>query len=177
MDTRFVKRIVAFVYAMIMLFIAGLGFCYTNESNDYFRENSVYINDYWKVNGKFISFPYSDDETFTISNTLPLVYGDQLLIIKSYYKSFTVSIDGTEILESRKNMLLGHETYVGKKEIWIPLSPEYSNKQIDIRITPQRSLYGSEITEAFISTRSAYCISQLKNNIPSVILFLLLQAF
>ncbi len=172
MDSSYVKRIIAFSYALIILFFVGLGFCYSNETNDFFRENSIYFNDYWKIDGKYITFPYSNDETYTINNTLPTVFGDQLLILRCYYESFSVSIDGTEILESRKNILFGHETNVGKKEIWIPLAVDYTGKKIEVTITPQKSLYGSELNEAFISTRSAYCISQLKSNIPSVILFI-----
>ena len=173
MDTRFRRRIIAFTYILIILLFIGLGFCYSNESNDYFRENSVTLNDYWKIDGKYISFPFSSDDTFTINNTLPTVFGDQLLVIRCYYKKYSVSIDGIEVLESRNNVLFGHNTDAGKKEIWIPLEVDYTDKKIEVTITPQKSLYGCELTEAFVTTRSAYCISQLKNNIPSVVLFIL----
>lgn len=173
MDTRFRRRIIAFAYILIILLFIGLGFCYSNESNNYYRENSVSLNDYWKIDGKYITFPFSSDETFTINNTLPIVYGDQLLIIRCYYKAFSVFIDGTEVLESRNNVLFGHNTDVGKKEIWIPLEYEYTGKKVEVKITPQESLYGAELTEAFVTTRSAYVIAQLRNNVPSVVLFIL----
>ena len=173
MDTRFRRRIIAFAYILIILLFIGLGFCFSNESNNYYRENSVSLNDYWKIDDKYITFPFSSDETFTINNTLPIVYGDQLLVIRCYYKAFSVFIDGTEVLESRNNVLFGHNTDVGKKEIWVPLEYEYSGKKVEVKITPQESLYGAELTEAFVTTRSAYVIAQLRSNVPSVVLFIL----
>ncbi|AOZ96995.1 GGDEF domain-containing protein [Butyrivibrio hungatei] len=173
MDFNFVRRLIAFAYTLLLLLFIGLGFCYTNETNDYFRENSMIFNDYWKVDGKIITFPYSNNNEFTISNTLPLVYGDQLLIIRCYYEDFTAIINGEEIVESRPTTLFGISTNVGKKEIWIPLRNDYTNKEVSVRIKMQSSIYGSELTEAFITTRSAYGISQLKKNVPSVVLFVL----
>ncbi|MCR4758067.1 MAG: GGDEF domain-containing protein [Butyrivibrio sp.] len=173
MNFSLFRRLCAFAYTLILLLFIGLGFCYTNETNAYFRENSITFNDYWKVDGKIITFPYSNNTEFTINNTLPVVYGDQLLILRCYYEDFTAMIDGNEILESRETKLFGVPTTVGKKEIWIPLYSDYSGKDISIRINMQSSIYGSEITEAFITTRSAYGISQLKKNVPSVVLFIL----
>ena len=171
MDLRFLRRVTAFAFTLIMLLFIGLGFCYSNESNDYYRENSMTFNDYWKVNGKIIT--YSNSEEFVMSNTLPTVYGDQLLIIRCYYKDFVAYIDGEEIMESRDNVFLGHKTDVGKKEIWIPLEYAYTGKEVSIKVNMQESLYGSEVTQAFIVTRSSYGILQLKESVPSVIMFII----
>ncbi len=173
MNYGLMRRIIGFAYTLIILLFIGLGFCYSNETNSYYRENASRFDDYWTVDGKIITFPYSNHEEFTMSNTLPTVYGDQILVLRCYYEHFTVSIDGTEILEDRSNKLFGHETNVGKKEIWIPLSADFSGKTISIKLNMQKALYGSELTEGFITTRSGYGIMQMKGNVPSIVLFVL----
>ena len=171
MDWAFVRRLISLIYVSIILVFVGLGFCYSNETNDELRENMVYFDTYWNIDGKIITFPYSNHDEFTMSNTLPTVYGDQMLVLRAYYEYYEVYIDGQLILESRDNSLFDHTTNIGKKEIWIPLQAEYTGQKISIKINLQESLYGSEMTECIISTRSAYAITQLKKNIPSVILF------
>ncbi len=173
MNYGLMRRIIGFAYTLIILLFIGLGFCYSNETNSYYRENASRFDDYWTVDGKIITFPYSNHEEFTMSNTLPTVYGDQILVLRCYYEHFTVSIDGTEILEDRSNKLFGHETNVGKKEIWIPLSADFSGKTISIKLNMQKALYGSELKEGFITTRSGYGIMQMKDNVPSIVLFVL----
>ena len=171
MNTALIRKIIAFIYTLIMLLFIGLGFLYTNETTNEYRENTLVFDDYWKVDDKYVLLPYSSDSDYTIENTLPTVYGDQLLIMRADYNTFQVSIDGEPILEPPENVLFGRTTNVGKKEIWIPLKAEYSNKDISITISPQKALFRSQLTEVIISTRSAYGILQLKNSVPSVILF------
>ena len=171
MDWQFIRRLVSFIYVAIILTFVGIGFCYSNETNDELRENMVYFDNFWNIDGKIITFPYSNHEEFTMSNTLPTVYGDQLLILRAYYQDYEVYINNDLILESRSNRLFGVSTDIGKKEIWIPLQAEYTGQKISIKLNLQESIYGSEMTECIISTRSAYAITQLKKNIPSAILF------
>ena len=171
MEWAFWRRIIAFVYTLILLLFIGIGFCYSNDTSDEYRENSVLFSDYWKVDGKIITFPYKNDAPFTMTNTLPTVYGDQFFVLRCYYDTFTVRVNGEVILENRDNTFFGVRTTVGQKEIWIPLKASYSGADISIDITMQKSLYGSEITEGFITTRSAYGINALKANVLAVILF------
>ena len=173
MNYGLMRRIIGFTYTLIILLFIGLGFCYSNETNSYYRENASRFDDYWTVDGKIITFPYSNHEEFTMSNTLPTVYGDQILVLRCYYDDYVVAIDGKEILESRPNKLFGVETNVGKKEIWVPLSSDYSGKTISIKLNMQKALYGSELTESFLTTRSGYGITQMKSNVPSIVLFVL----
>lgn len=171
MDLSFIRRLVAFIYTLILLLFIGFGFCYSNEVKYEYRENTVYFSNYWKVNGRVITFPYENHEEFTMTNTLPTVYGDQMLVLRVYYDSFEVAIDGEVILESRDNLLFGHKTNIGQKEIWIPLEYSYTGCDISVTIDLQDSLYGSQLTEGFITTRSSYGIRQMQQNIPSIILF------
>ncbi len=171
MDWQFIRRLVSFIYVAIILTFVGIGFCYSNETNDELRENMVYFDNFWNIDGKIITFPYSNHEEFTMSNTLPTVYGDQLLILRAYYQDYEVYINDDLILESRSNRLFGVSTDVGKKEIWVPLQDDYTGQKISIKLNLQEYLFGSELTECIISTRSAYAITQLKKNMPSTILF------
>lgn len=171
MDFSFFRKVIAFIFAVIMLLFIGFGFLYSNDTNDEFRENTMVFNDFWRIDGKIITFPYGDSEEFTLENTLPQVYGDQMLVLRVYYDYFEASVDGNTIIESRSNTLFGHETIVGKKEIWIPLDYTYTGSTISVKIDMQSSLYGSQITEAFITTRSAYAVMQMSQNIPSLVVF------
>ncbi|MCR5415401.1 MAG: GGDEF domain-containing protein [Pseudobutyrivibrio sp.] len=175
MDWGLFRRVVAFAYAFTIFIFIGLGFSYSNEMGSDYCENTIIYNKGWKIDDRIITFPYGDDEVFTISNELPLVFGDQLLIIRAYYEDFEAEIDGKIIGEDRVNTLFGNETLIGNKEIWIPLQREYTGKTINIKIKMQKSLYGAEITDALITTRSAYAVASLKANIPSLILFIFLS--
>lgn len=179
MDWQFIRRLVSFIYVAIILTFVGIGFCYSNETNDELRENMVYFDNFWNIDGKIITFPYSNHEEFTMSNTLPTVYGDQLLILRAYYQDYEVYINNDLILESRSNRLFGVSTDIGKKEIWVPLQADYTGQKISIKLNLQESLYGSELTECIISTRSAYAITQLKKiyHLQSYLLYLQLPEY
>lgn len=172
MDLSFVRRLVAFVYTLILLLFIGLGFCYTNELNDDLRENTLSFSNYWKDNGRIVSLPYSNDGMVELENTLPTVYGDQILVLRVYYESFEITIDDNVVFENSDHYLFGHKSYVGNKEIWIPLEYSFSGKDIKIKIDLQDSIYGTQLTDAFLTTRSAYGIDQMKRNVPSMIIFI-----
>jgi len=173
MDLGFVRRIIAFVYITLMLLFITLGFGYSNDSGSYYRENSMYFSEYWRVDDKVITFPYSNENEIILTNTLPVVYGDQLLVIRAFYEDFTAYIDGVEVTESRDNTLFNISTDVGKKEIWIPLEHDYSGHEISVKVKLQNALYRNEISEAYITTRSAYGINSLISNAPTMFLFVL----
>ncbi len=173
MDFTFFRRIIGAVYTLIILIFIGLGFCYSNELNNEYRENTLYFSGFWTEDGKIIQFPYSAGKEVEIENVLPVVYGDQMLVVRAYYEDFQVILNNQVVYESKDRVLFGHKTNVGNKEIWIPLDHDYSNQNIKIKITLQDSLYGSEITEALLTTRSAYGILQMEKNVPSIVLFII----
>ncbi|MCR4901226.1 MAG: GGDEF domain-containing protein [Butyrivibrio sp.] len=173
MERSVFRKLFVIFYILIILIFVGLGFCYTNEAGDQLYENLQDLNSGWTVNGESITFPYVNKDNFVISNTLPQVYGDQILVIKSYFDYFEAYIDGELIIASEDSKLFDIGTDVGNKEIWIPLEADYSNKEITVRIIPQKSLYTLELAGAFITTRSAYSLIQLRSNVPSVVLFIL----
>ncbi len=171
MDWSFWRRIITTVYVCAILVVVALGFCYSNEIGDFYRENNMIFSDYWKVDGMSITFPYTHEGEFTLVNELPDIYSDQLLIIKTYYDSYEARVDGKVIATSRPHKFMGNMTTVGQKEIWIPLKYEYSGKNIEVTLKLQKSLYGSEVNDALISTRSGYAINVLKNSVAAVIIY------
>ena len=173
MDLSYFRRIVAFAYTLVILMFIIIGFCYSNDINDEFRENAKSFSEYWSTpDGKMISLPYSGPLEVEIENTLPVVYGDQILVLRVYYENFEVYIDDKLVLESREHTFLGTTTNVGNKEILVPLKQEYSGSKIRVKMTIQKFKFGSDLSDIFLTTRSGYGIEQMKKNVPSVILFI-----
>ncbi|QFJ55414.1 GGDEF domain-containing protein [Pseudobutyrivibrio xylanivorans] len=174
MDNGFRKKIVAILYVILIIFFIIIGFAYSNQENSKFYENYREFTTEWTVDGIEIELPYSNRDEFEMTNTLPQVYGDQYLIIKCYYDTASVFVDGVEVYRSRDNWLFGSETNVGKKELHIPMKVEYSGKTITARIKLQNALYGAEIYDCLISTRSGYGIAVLKKEAVTIMLSVIL---
>ena len=163
MDKAFVRRLTVAVYSILMIFIICLGFAYSNQENAKFRENFIQYDTGWTQDGIELVFPFESQDEFNMVNVLPNVYGDQYLIIKCYYERVIVYINDVEIYRSLDNSLFKTSSNVGKKEVHIPMKPEYSGKNVRLNIQLQDSLYGAEVYGAFISTRSGYAVYTLKN--------------
>ena len=93
---------------------------------------------------------------------MPVVYGDQFLIVQCFYDSARAFINNEEVYRSVDSKLFGNTSNVGNKEIHVPMKPSYSGKRIKIEVDLQDSLYGSEITASYITTRSGWGIVLLK---------------
>ena len=174
MDWGFIRRLIASLYIICIAFIVIIGFAYTNQDTATFGENYVSMDTGWTMNGVEIEFPYGNDEEFIIENTLPLVYGDQFLVLKCFYEDVTVYVGDEIVYQSRDNKLFGASSNVGKKEVHVTMKPEYSGKKVTVIIEPQNSLYGTELTEACITTRSGYGIRTLKKEMVAIVLSVVL---
>lgn len=162
MDKVFIRRVTVTLYIILIVFITFLGFAYTNQDNSKFGENFIQYENDWTCDGIDLVFPFEFKEAFDMENVLPQVYGDQFLIIKCYYKKVVVFIDDVEVYRTLDNYLFGATSDVGKKEVHIPMKPEYSGKKVRVTIDLQDSLYGSEVYGCFISTRSGFAVYILK---------------
>lgn len=174
MDNGFIRKIVTTLYIILIVFFVIIGFAYSNQENSRFHENYREYSDDWYVDGVKMELPYSNKNEFMMSNVLPQVYGDQFLIIKCYYDTASVFVDGVEVYRSRDNWLFGSESNVGKKEIHVPLDYNYSGKLVTAKITLQKAFYGAEVYDCLISTRSGYGLSILKKEIVAIVLFVVL---
>ncbi len=172
MVKRYYKIIRTVSGILIILISIVIGFSFSNDLDNVYGENYAVFNDGWKVDNNKIELPYGESQaTFTITNTLPVVYNDQLLVVWVYYDSFEAYIDGKLVQHSKDNIYNGISTDGGKKEIWIHLNNEYSGKQIALTITLQRELYGAAISQAFITTRGEYAAKTLTENIMTMIVY------
>ncbi len=172
MQSKTLRKMVVFIYSILIIAGICIGFQYSNDSNNEYREYLRYINDGWTVEGSGIEFPYGQSEqTFTMHNTLPVVKNNEYLIIRAYYDTYTVYIDRHQISWSSDNTFLGRSTVAGKKELWIPLMDEYSGKDISIDMKMRKELYGASVSEAFITTRALYAAFVEKDNIALIIFF------
>lgn len=172
MEIKGFRKIVALIYTIIIIISVCVGFQYSNDSTDEYSDDLRFLNENWSVDGQLIDFPYGKSEqTFTMENTLPAVENSEYLIVRAYFQTFTVYIDGKEIAHSVDNKFLGHSTVAGKKEFWIPLSKDYSGKNISIDMKMRKELYGASISEAFIGTRAQYGISVAKDNLIIIMFY------
>lgn len=177
MDKGFIRKIIAAIYIILIIFIEMLGFAYSNQEDGSIKENFVDYENGWTINGVDVKFPYEAQDEFRISNVLPAVYGDQFLIFRCYYESAVVYIDGKEVYRTLDQKLFNVPSNVGKKEIHIRMKPEYSGKRVDIDLNLQKSLYGAEIYGSVISTRSGYGIYILKNEWLQISIAVILMFF
>ncbi|MBR4708108.1 MAG: GGDEF domain-containing protein [Pseudobutyrivibrio sp.] len=164
MDKGFIQKICVLIYIALILFIEMLGFAYSNQESGDFAENFIVYHDGWAIDGVDVNFPFDAPDTFRLTNTLPVVYEDQFLILTCFYDTYTVYVDGKEVMRSWESRLFNSTSDVGKKEIHVPMKKEYSGKEVVIYLNLQDSLYGAEVYHSFISTRSGYCIYLLKKN-------------
>lgn len=174
MDWGFVKRLVTTIYIIIIIFIMVVGFAYSNQDDAKIRENYVDFSNGWTIDGVDVVFPYENENEFIIENTLPVVYGDQFLILKCYYNDVEVYVDDVSVYRSLDNRLFGVSTNVGKKEVHVGMKPEYAGKTVKAKIQLQHSFYGAELFDSFIITRSGYGIKTLKDEGFSIILSVVL---
>ena len=175
MDKIFIRRVTVTLYIILIVFIICLGFAYSNQENSKFGENFIQLESGWTQDGIDLVFPFESKETFDMVNVLPQVYGDQFLIIKCYYEKILVYIDGVEVYHTLDNNLFWASSNVGKKEVHIPMKPEYSGKEIRVNIDLQDSVYGAEVYGCYISTRSGFAVYILKKQwIQFVVLVILM---
>ena len=175
MDRGDIRRNLVILYSIIIVFIIGIGFLYSNQSNSKIDENYNEFQANWIVDGSKITLPYATEGLLTATNHLPVVYGNQFLIIKIYYEYANIYVDNKLIYRNTDNKLFNvFSTNVGKKEIYVPMKPEYSEKEVRIEVKLQESPYGAEFYDAIISTRSGYAISVLKKEMAAVTLFVVL---
>ena len=141
----------AFALTLILMLIAAIGM----------EENSTYTKDVFNEdlsNGWMLSqpdgtksemtFPYDypdENPNIQITRTLPQVPDYAVLQIMCNYKSMTAYVEGEEIFHALPSTFGMVNTDMGHYVALIPLSAEYSGKEIVIQITERESGYRSEI--------------------------------
>lgn len=143
----------------------------TFTKNDFVNETQ-YLE--WKISSAEYSnqtlvLPYTSKKSlndFTITTTLPDLNSTSILILQCRYETVTVKIDGNYIYASDIATIAGIKTSIGKRQCFIPLGKEFSNKQIEISIQLQESKVSkSSLTEIILTSRNTYMIQYLRENI------------
>lgn len=137
----------------------------------------------WKItsaeyDNQTLVLPYSSKDSlgdFKITARLPELNSTSMLLIRCRYETLTAKIDGDFIYASDAATVAGIKTTIGKTRCHIPLSKEFSNKEIEISIQLQQSkIAKSSLSEIVLSSRSSYMIQYLKENVLLFVTSLLL---
>lgn len=163
---RYITHSVA-VFALIVLLSS-----FFSSDNNYIKVQSspVDFSKGWCTNNSQITLPYTQSDTFTVTNTLPQIMEEDYLVLKCRYDKVVVSINRNIILNTRDSYYLGHVTNAGNKELIIPLKPEYSNCDITICVDLHSSFYLTSFYDAKILSAGEYINELIQNNV--MVLFL-----
>ena len=114
-----------------------------------------------------MTFPYDypdDTPNIQITRTLPQVPDYAVLQIMCNYKSMTAYVEGEEIFHALPSTFCMVKTDMGHYVALIPLSSEYSGKEIEIHIAERESGYRSEIRYICLTSAAQYGLQILENN-------------
>ena len=113
------------------------------------------------------AFPYvypDENPNVHITRTLPQVPDHAVLLVMCNYKTMTAYVDGVEIFHALPSTFGMVETDMGHYVALIPLSSEYSGKEIEIHITERESGYRSEISYIRLTSAAQYGFQILEEN-------------
>ena len=114
-----------------------------------------------------ITFPYDypdGNPNIQITRTLPQVPDYAILKIMCNYKSMTAYVEGEEIFHALPSTFGMVKTDMGHYVALIPLSSEYSGKEISVHITERESGYRSEIRYIQLTSTAQYSSQILEEN-------------
>ena len=169
--TRF-RKILNYVFALsfILMLITVIGI---NENSTYTKDDyNENLSDGWMLfqadgTQSEITFPYNYSDgnpNIQISRTLPQVPDYAILQIACNYRSMTAYVDGEEIFHALPSTFGLVNTDMGHYIALIPLSAEYSGKEIEIHITERESGYRSEIREIRLTSAAQFGFQILEEN-------------
>ncbi|MCR5747667.1 MAG: diguanylate cyclase [Lachnospiraceae bacterium] len=123
------------------------------------------------------NFSIGNNEPVTFFHKLPEIVGeDRILRIKCPYHTVDAYIDG-ELIYHAGPAKIGHiTTTVGNVFALIPLSPEYSGKDIYLTVEPRHYRYEAIVKDAAITNMSAYALKRIYEFIPYGLLCIALTA-
>ena len=114
-----------------------------------------------------ITFPYDypdGNPDVQITRTLPQVPDHAVLLVMCNHKAMTAYVDGVEIFHALPSTIGMVKTDMGHYVALIPLSAEYSGKEIEIHITERESGYRSEIRYIRLTSAAQFGFQILEKN-------------
>ena len=169
-----------FAFALILMLITVIGIEENSTyTKDVFDED---FNDGWLMSHpdgtrSEITFPYDypdKNPDIRILRTLPQISDHAVLKIMCNYKSMTAYVDGEEIFRALPSTFGMVKTDMGHYIALIPLSADYSGKEIEIHITERESGYRSEIRYIRLTSVAQYGFQILEENAFHLIISLVL---
>lgn len=134
-----------------------------------FEENWVCETEEKAIN----SFPFTVSEKniseITLTNRLPEIGESDELVLYRQYQYVEVYIEGECIFKSPYQDDDSLHTSVGTVITFVPLSPEYSGKQIQIYMRQINSASSIQIGSIYLCTRNSFILDYLKANIGKLI--------
>ena len=176
------RKILNWVFALtlILMLITVIGIEENSTyTKDVFNED---LSDGWMLSQSDgtrseITFPYDyqdENPNIQIIRTLPQVPDHAILQIMCNYKAMTAYVDGMEIFHALPSTFGMVKTDMGHYVALIPLSSEYSGKEIVIHITERESGYRSEIRDIRLTSAAQYGFQILEENAFHLVIFLIM---
>ena len=151
-----------FALSLILMLITVIGL----EENSTYTKNvfDEDLSDGWTLSQpdgtrSEISFPYDypdENPIIQIIRTLPQVPDYAILQIMCNYNSMTAYVEGEEIFHALPSTFYMVKTDMGHYVALIPLSSEYSGKEIVIHIAERESGYRSEVRYIRLTSAAQY---------------------
>ena len=151
-----------FALTLILMMITVVGIEENSTyTKDVFHED---LSDGWMLSQpdgtkSEMTFPYDypdENPNIQITRTLPQVPDYAVLQIMCNYKSMTAYVEGEEIFHALPSTFCMVKTDMGHYVALIPLSSEYSGKEIEIHIAERESVYRSEIGYIGLTSAAQY---------------------
>ena len=176
------RKILNWVFALtlILMLITVIGMEENSTyTKDVFNED---LSDGWMLSQpdgtrSEITFPYDyqdENPNIQIIRTLPQVPDHAVLQIMCNYKSLTAYVDGEEIFHALPSTFGMAKTDMGHYVALIPLSAEYSGKEIVIHISERESGYRSEVGYIRLTSVAQYGFQILEENAFHLVISLVL---
>ena len=159
-----------FALTLILMMITVVGIEENSTyTKDVFHED---LSDGWMLSQpdgtrSEMTFPYDypdENPNIQITRTLPQVPDYAILQIMCNYNSMTAYVEGEEIFHALPSTFCMVKTDMGHYVALIPLSSEYSGKEIEIHIAERESGYRSEIRYICLTSAAQYGLQILENN-------------
>ena len=176
------RKILNWVFALtlILMLITAIGI---EENSTYSKYDfNVNLSDGWMLSEpdgtrSEITFPYdfqNENPNIQIIRTLPQVPNHAVLQVMCNYKSLTAYVDGVEIYHGLPSTFGMVETDLGHYVALIPLSSEYSGKEIVINVVERESGYRSEIRYIHLTSVAQCGFQILEENAFHLIISLIM---
>lgn len=153
------SKIFKILHIMVaIMLICAVVFAACLHDNTTYRpaETSVAFTEGWRCDETAVTFPFALDGEVTMTNTLPTVEHDTVLLVKCNYKFLTARIDGETVYTSDPASLGVIKTDVGHYLAMIPLRDEHSGRTVEITLMGRASGYNTAVKEILLTTTAEF---------------------